>query len=166
MLGNRDFKIDLIEDSLRIENLTNNYYENCLITLTDIFYLNLVNHVDNFKPGEVKTLNLSIHSFYENVKDEVYKLKIYSNHKLIFNKKIGDKSKCYVVFSNEKFQSLVEQLIIGLDRYSDEKIYHYSINYDSNLEYHNLTNKRMNIDGDMNDNQFMQFLKPRIFLDV
>ena len=166
MLGNRDFKIELFDDSIKIENLTNNYYENCLITLTDIFYLNLVNHVEDFKPGDIKTLNFSIHSFYENVKNEVYDLKIYSNHKLIFNKKIGDKSKCYVVFSNEKFQPLVEQLIIGLDRYSDEKIYHYSINYDSNLEYYNLTNKRMDIDGDMNDNQFMQFLKPIIFLDV
>lgn len=166
MLGNRDFKIELFGDSIKIENLTNNYYENCLITLTDIFYLNLINHVEDFKPGDIKTLNFSIHSFYENVKNEVFDLKIYSNHKLIFNKKIGDKSKCYVVFSNEKFQPLVEQLIIGLDRYSDEKIYHYSINYDSNLEYYNLTNKRMNIDGDMNDNQFMQFLKPRIFLDV
>jgi autotransporter strand-loop-strand O-heptosyltransferase len=166
MLGNRDFKIELFGDSIKIENLTNNYYENCLITLTDIFYLNLINHVEDFKPGDIKTLNFSIHSFYENVKNEVCDLKIYSNHKLIFNKKIGDKSKCYVVFSNEKFQPLVEQLIIGLDRYSDEKIYHYSINYDSNLEYYNLTNKRMDIDGDMNDNQFMQFLKPRIFLDV
>ena len=166
MLGNRDFKIELFDDSIKIENLTNNYYENCLITLTDIFYLNLVNHVEDFKPVDIKTLNFSIHSFYENVKNEVYDLKIYSNHKLIFNKKIGDKSKCYVVFSNEKFQPLVEQLIIGLDRYSDEKIYHYSINYDSNLEYYNLTNKRMDIDGDMNDNQFMQFLKPIIFLDV
>lgn len=166
MLGNRDFKIELFGDSIKIENLTNNYYENCLITLTDIFYLNLINHVEDFKPGDIKTLNFSIHSFYENVKNEVFDLKIYSNHKLIFNKKIGDKSKCYVVFSNEKFQPLVEQLIIGLDRYSDEKIYHYSINYDSNLEYYNLTNKRMDIDGDMNDNQFMQFLKPRIFLDV
>jgi autotransporter strand-loop-strand O-heptosyltransferase len=166
MLGNRDFKIELFDDSIKIENLTNNYYENCLITLTDIFYLNLINHVEDFKPGDIKTLNFSIHSFYENVKNEVFDLKIYSNHKLIFNKKIGDKSKCYVVFSNEKFQPLVEQLIIGLDRYSDEKIYHYSINYDSNLEYYNLTNKRMYIDGDMNDNQFMQFLKPRIFLDV
>jgi len=166
MLGNRDFKVEVIDDSIKIENLTNNYYENCLITLTDIFYLNLVNHIDHFKPGEVKLLNFNINSFYSETKNEVYDLKIYSNHKLIYDKKIGDKSKCYVVFSNEKFQPLVEQLIIGLDRYSENKIYHYSINYDSNLEYYNLTNKRMDIEGDMNDNQFMQFLKPKIFLDV
>jgi autotransporter strand-loop-strand O-heptosyltransferase len=166
MLGNRDFKIEVVNDSIVIENLTNNYYENCLISLTDIFYLDLIHHTCDFKVGEIKTLNLLTHSFYENVKNEVYNLKIYSNHKLVFDKKVGDKSKCYVVFSNEKFQPVVEQLIIGLDRYSKEKIYHYSINYDSNLNYYNLTNKRMDVEGDMSDGQFMQFLKPRIFLDI
>jgi autotransporter strand-loop-strand O-heptosyltransferase len=166
MLGNRNFKVEIIEDSIRIENLTDNYYENCLITLTDIFYLNVVNHVEDFKPNEVKILGFQINSFYGETKNEVFDLKIYSNHSLIYKKKINDKSKCYVLFSNEKFQPLVEQLIIGLDRYSEEKIYHYSINYDSNLDYYNLTNKRLDINGDMNDNQFMQFLKPIVFLEV
>ena len=165
MHGN-NFKVQLLSDSITIENISGIKLENCFIQFYDIFYMDFVNLTCDFDIDEVKKINLSIHNFYQNSINEKKYLKIYSNHKLIHDQEFDGKTKCFLVFSNEKFQNLIEQLIVGIDKYSDEKIYHYSINYDSNLEYKNLTNIRMNIEGDVNDGQFMQFIKPNIFIDI
>lgn len=166
MLGNRNFKIKELDNSIEITNLTDEYFNNCFIQLTDIFYTDIISQICNFEPFETKTLPININSFSNETKEENYWLKIYHQHKLIYQKVLNDKSKCYVLFSNKKFESIAEQLIIGLDRWSNEKIFHYSINYDSNLDYTNLTNCRLDIEGDMDDPQFMQFLKPDVFLDI
>ena len=101
-----------------------------------------------------------------NFKNEYHTLKIYQNHELIYEKKIHDKNKCIVLLSNKKFEDLTEQLIIGLSRYTTVDILHYTVNYESNLNYPNLKNIKWYIDGDSTDGQYMQFIKAPIFLDV
>ena len=166
MLGNKKFSVKLFDNFIEIENKTDKHISNCFLSATDIFYLTLLNDVTNFEPNEIKSYPILGNNFREQTKDGKIYLKIYSDDRLIYETKLNDKNKCYVIFSNEKFQPLIEQLIIGLDKYSNEKIFHYSINYESNLEYKNLENIYMHVDGDMSDGQFMQFIKPRVFLDI
>ena len=162
---NRMFKADVKEGNLIIQNTTNIEID-CLLKLTDIFCTDRANGPLKFTSGEIKVLPLINYNFTNETTNEIFYLEVYQNQELIFTKKIGDKSKCFVVFSNQKFESLVEQLIVGLDKYSDEKIFHYCVNYDSKLNYHNLENIRFDVDGDMNDTQFIQLLKPLVFIDI
>ena len=161
-----NFKIQLLENSIIIENISNQKLEKCFIQMHDIFYMDFINMPCDFEVGEIKEINFSYHNFYNYTIGNKKYLKIYSNHKLIYKNDFDDMSKCFIVFSNQKFEKLIEQLIIGLDKYTDEKIYHYSINYDSKLDYKNLINIRKEVEGDMNDGQFMQFIKPIIFIDI
>ena len=166
MLGNKEFRVRLVDNFIEIENKTDKHISNCWVTANDIFYLSLIDDVTNFEPNEVKVYPILFTNFQEEIKGEKIYLKIYSDDRLIYETKLNDKSKCYVIFSNDNFEPLIEQLIIGLDRYSNEKIYHYTINYESKLEYTNLTNIYMYVEGDKNDMQFMQFIKPKVFLDI
>jgi hypothetical protein len=163
---NRKFKVTFNNNLLTIKNTSSVKLDNCYITLNDCFYNSFVNTVSSFEVAETKTFNISLHQFSaESLSDIIY-LKIYRNGELIFDKKFNDRSKCFVVFSNQVFATLVEQLIIGLDRYSDETILHYTVGYDSQLDYDNLENIRFDTPGDMTDNQLIQLLKPVVFLDV
>jgi hypothetical protein len=167
MLGNKKFKIKFVNNTIEITNRTGEWFQNCYLELTDILFINLLSDFSDFRPYETKTYQLfHNNNFYQETIDEKLHLKLYSEGRLIHERFLNDKTKCYVVFSNQQFESLVEQLIIGLDKYSNEKIYHYSINYKSKLNYENLVNVEMWIDGDMNDGQFMQFIKPRVFIDI
>ncbi len=165
MLGNKDFSVRLLNNFIEIENKTDKHISNCWVTANDIFYLSIINDVTEFGPNEIKSYPIFGNNFSEHSNGEKIYLKIYSDDKLICDKKLNDKGRCYVIFSNELFESIIEQLIIGLDRYSNEKIYHYCINYDSKLDYTNLINVRMDVDGAA-DGQIMQFIKPKVFIDI
>lgn len=93
-------------------------------------------------------------------------VKIFSNHELCYEKTFNDKTKCFVLLSNKKFELLTEQLIIGLNRYSNVDILHYTVDYKSDIEYDNLTNIEFSIKGDSSDGGYMQFAKPSILLNV
>jgi autotransporter strand-loop-strand O-heptosyltransferase len=162
----RKVKIDINNNQVIIENISKYPIENCMLNITNILYGSIV--YDRFDLGinEVKTFNINTDNFYEEWKNEKIHVRLYSNHKKIVDKYYNDKSKCFVLLSNQKFELLAEQLIIGLDRYTDIDILHYTIGYQSNLNYSNLKNIEFGIGEDINDAHYMQFSKAPVFLDV
>lgn len=165
---NRNFSTRIIDNNyLEIENLTDNYYEKCWIIVNDIFYNSLIDLKEDFSPYEKKNIPIRKNNFSNNLSDEEPSyLKIYSNDRLIFDKTLGDKSKCYLLLSNKAFEKITEQLIIGLSTYSDIEIVHYTINYKSELSYPNLRNVEFVIQGDDSDGGFIQLVKPSVFIDT
>jgi len=166
MLGNRKLKIEIKGTDVFVTNLTDYLLENCLIDIKTILYGTALFNKFDINPSETIHFNLMTDTFFDNWINEKLYVKVYTNHKLIYEKKHNDKRVCFVVLTNQKFEPLVEKLIIGLDRYTDVDILHYSIGYKSNLNYTNLTNVDFNIDGDLNDGHYMQFSKAPVFLDV
>lgn len=153
-------------DSIKITNITDVKIENCLLDVKNILYGTICYQTFDLAPTEEKTFQISRDNFYTEWKDEKINVKLYSNHKLILDKIFNDKSKCFVILTNDKFEKLAEQLIIGLNRYTDIDILHYTIGYKSTLNYNNLTNIEFGIDEDTNDPHYMQFSKAPVFLDV
>ena len=165
MLGSK-IKCKFEDGVLTLRNLSNFTLNNCLVNLKNIFNHNVIFQVATLHPNMDQTF-LVMHNNFDNywLNNVVY-LDIYQNNKLIYHKNINDKSKCYVVYSNQNFESLVEQLILGLDTYSTADVIHYSVNYECGLDYPNLKNISYYVDGDVKDGQYMQFMKPKLFLDL
>lgn len=151
---------------LTVKNLSNIILNDCLINLKNIFNHNVVFQIATLQPNIEQIFKVTSNNFDLYWMDDVVYLNVYQNHKLIYQKNINDKSKCYVIYSNENFEALTEQLIIGLDTYSTSDVVHYSINYECKLNYPNLKNISYYVDGDIKDGQYMQFMKPKLFLDL
>ena len=160
------FKASIKSDYIEIENISDRLIDNCLVNIRNIFSADIVHEVTTFAPGEIKTFKYDSLNFKDQYSNEKIYVKVYVNDKLIYKKDFNDKTKCFVIFSNKPYESLAEQLIIGLDRYSNVDVLHYTVDYKSNLTYQNLTNIEFTIKGDSNDRHHMQFAKPSIFLDV
>ena len=166
MLGD---KVKVIVDGhvVTVENLCDYELTNCFIDIKNIFYLSLLNFKLNLKPYEKIPFNIfEYYDFLEFYNGQKIYVKIFSNHELIFQKEFNDKTKCFVLISNKNYEKITEQIIIGLRRYSNVDILHYTINYKSNLEYDYLQNVEFSLRGDSNDPQYMQFSKPSVFLNV
>ncbi len=153
-------------DVVEVTNMTDIRLENCLLDIKNILYGTICYQTFDLSPNETITFQLSKDNFYEEWKDEKFNVKFYSNHKLIIEKSYNDKSKCFVILTNDKFEKLAEQLIIGLVKYTDIDILHYNIGYKSTLNYPNLKNIEFGIGEDTNDPHYMQFSKAPVFLDV
>ncbi len=165
MHGN-SFDITVSGNEVSIKNTKKSMIPNCLVEVRNIFDHAVKFELTDFGPKEVKMFTLMDNNFSQEwLSEEIY-IQIYSNHKKIYEKIVNEKTKCYVLYSNSKFESLVEQLVIGLNNYSTADILHYTINYESTLNYPNLKNIEYTVDGDTKDGQYMQFIKPKIFLDV
>ncbi len=162
----RKVKIELDSNSFFITNLTKNRLENCFLDVKNILYGIVSESKFDLEPEETITLPKTLDNFYDQWKDEKLHFKMYSNHKKILDRYYNDKSKCFVLLTNSKFESLAEQLIIGLDKYTDIDILHYTIGYKSELNYNNLKNIEFGINEDTNDSHYMQFAKAPVFLDV
>lgn len=164
MLGNK-FTSRIEGNSLSVKNITNEMIPDCLVHVRNIFSNSVIFETTDFGPKETKTFYFINDAFMNNWLDQKFYLSIYSKNILIYNKNINDKTKCYLIYSNKNFENLAEQLIVGLNRYSSVDILHYTINYSSSLDYPNLKNIEFSIDGDVADGQYMQFMKPKVFLD-
>lgn len=160
------FIAKISEGSIQIENITDESIENCIIRIKNVFSVELLIEKYHFSPREKKIFYFSNHHFFEAWKDKSLHLLVYSNNKIVLEKKFNDYSKCFVVISNEKFEPLIEELIKGIDRYSNCDILHYTIGYKSKLNYPYLKNIEFDLSGDINDPQYMQFAKPPVLLDV
>lgn len=163
----RKVNIEFIStDCVNVTNVTNIRLENCLLDVKNTLYGNMVFQKFDLEPKETKTFIISKDNFYEQWKDEKFYVKLFCNHKLLIDRQYNDKSKCFVILTNNKFEDLAEQLIIGLNRYTDIDILHYNIGYKSKLNYPNLKNIEFGIGEDTNDPHYMQFSKAPVFLDV
>jgi autotransporter strand-loop-strand O-heptosyltransferase len=160
-------KSRLIGGFIEVENITGQLLNNCVVSLRNIFSGNLIFEKTTLRPGEIKKFPIiGPSTFRSQWEDEALNLRVYSNHSLVHKKMFKDKTKCFVVISNDKFEKIAEQLIIGLTRYSNIDILHYTIGYKSSLNYRYLQNIEFDLKGDINDQQYMQFSKPPVFLDV
>jgi hypothetical protein len=165
MLGNK-FSIETFDNSFFVKNVTDKMIPNCLVEVRNVFDHNVVFETTDFGPKETIKFKFIGNNFFDYWINDTLYTNIYSNHEKIYQKNVNEKTKCYVLYSNEKFEYLVEQLVIGLNNYSTADILHYTINYESNLDYPNLKNVRYDVSGDTKDGQYMQFIKPKVFLDV
>ena len=162
----RKVKININENQFFIENISGYPLENCMLNITNTLYGSINFSKFDLQIDEIKSFSITTDNFYEEWKNEKFHVRLYSNHKKIMDQHYNDKSKCFVLLSNEKFEKLAEQLIIGLDRYTDIDILHYTIGYKSELSYSNLKNFEFGIGEDINDAHYMQFSKAPVFLDV
>lgn len=165
MHGN-NFNVKLFGSNLLVKNVKIEMIPNCLIEVRNIFGQAVIFESTDFGPNEEKMFHITHDNFVNEWLNEDLQLEIYSNNKKIYRKIINTKKKCYVIYSNSNFERLAEQLIIGLTAYSTYDILHYTINYESTLNYPNLKNIEYFIDGDIHGEQRMQFIKPKIFLNV
>jgi autotransporter strand-loop-strand O-heptosyltransferase len=160
-------KISIEGKKVSIKNKTSEFLNNCFIEVKTIYNRPLLLRIFDLNPKETIELYLNNYDiFSDSWRDQKLYVKLYHDHTLIYSKHFFDKTKCYVLLSNKPFEKLTEQLIIGLTRYSNVDIYHYTIGYKSTLEYDYLTNIEFDLEGDINDPQYMQFAKPPIFLDI
>lgn len=165
MLGDK-VKVTISDGIVFIENISNEIIDDGFIEVNNIFYCSILRFHFKLLISETTSIPLGTYAFSEFWDGEALYVKVYNRHKLIFKKEFFDKTKCFVILSNKPFQKLTEQLIIGLRRYSNVDILHYTINYDSSLKYDYLYNIKFNLNGDTNDPQYMQFAKPPVLLNV
>ena len=165
MLGDK-VSIKIIDNSTVIKNISNSNIENGFISVKNIFYLPLLQMRFKLNIGEEVSFNFIPFKWKDRWGDSTMYVKAYDSHNLIYSKDFFDKSKCYVLISNKTFEDITEQLIIGLTKYSNVSILHYTINYKSDLNYPTLTNIEFTLEGDTTDPQYMQFSKPPVFIDV
>ena len=160
------FDVEILENwNLRIKNISGQKID-AKIELFSYSYLNLI--FDNFKFNidEEKIIPISLSNFTSNDSQNNIRFRAYSNGELIQEKTIYKTyDRAYVLISNDKYEGITEKLIEGLSKYSNHQILHYTVNYESNLSYRNLTNIRFEF-GDQSDQQYMQFMKGPVFIDV
>jgi len=161
-------RVELHDDLVvSIHNTTPDPLLNCSIEVKNIFYINVLLRRLDLQPYETYFFKIGDNfSFVDHWITEKLFVKVFHNHELVCNKHLNDKTKCFILLSNQAFEKLTEQTIIGLNRYTNVDIIHYTVNYKSDLKYPNLTNIEFPVEGDTTDPQFMQFIKPSIFLDI
>jgi len=163
---NKKLNIKINDDQIIVENISNLFLENCYIDVKNSLNCTVLNDKFSIKPKEVLSFYILKDDFYLGWGGHELYVDVYNNHKNIYTKILNDKSKCFVLISNDKFEGLAEQLIIGLDKYTNVDILHYTIGYTSTLNYPNLINVPFNIEGETDDAHYMQFSKAPVFLDV
>lgn len=178
-----DEYVDFIEinDEAHVENLEVNFKNN-IFTIKNNYPINLdkthvlcrndfsqlaIDKVIDLKPGEIVSLPVIESGYQQQLNDSTYYLKLIKDSVSIYDKAFNDKSKCFVLISNKKFEGIAEQLISGLSKYSTADILHYTLGYKSNLNYPNLQNINYSSEHhDLNDPIMAAFSKPDVFLDV
>jgi autotransporter strand-loop-strand O-heptosyltransferase len=164
-MQNKFYKYKFVDNRLSITNLRD-YLVKSKVFLTGVSYQsNFFGDVD-FPPNQEVLLDL-LYSHFHNVDIEnKMSLRIYENGKKVVDDYVSNFiEKAYIIISNDKYEDITQRLIDGLEKYSDVDILHYNINYDSKIKSKNLTNIRMDVDGE-SDPQFMQFMKPPCFIDA
>lgn len=136
------------------------------VVVFGVSYQCLVNGESDFLPFEEKVIGLLSSPFHNIDLSHKMTIRIYENGKKIVDDYVSTEiEKAYILISNDKYEDITSKLLDGLEKYSNVPILHYSINYDSKLNYRNLTNIRFDVTGD-SDQQYMQFMKAPVFIDV
>lgn len=136
------------------------------IVVFGVSYQCIVNGDSEFLPFEEKVIGLLSSPFHDIDLSHKMTIRIYENGKKIVDDYVSTEiEKAYILISNDKYEDITSKLLDGLEKYSNIPILHYSINYDSKLNYRNLTNIRFDVSGD-SDQQYMQFMKAPVFIDV
>ena len=161
-----NFDVKINGDFLEIKNNSEQFFENCLINLKNIYFDDLVFEKTNIEPNQIVSFKFENRTFLESWFNKEYFLKVYSNQRIIIDKIINDKSKCFVLVSNEKYSELTKKLINQLSNYTDIDILHYTIGYDFNYEIDRLINIKIDINRDADNSNYIQFTKPTAFLDA
>lgn len=156
----------IIKDGLlHITNLSNRYIKTKIV-LFGVSYQCLFDTEVEFQPFEERVLGMVLSPFHEVDLSHKMTLRVYESGKKIVDDYVSVfTEKAYILISNHKYEGITSKLLDGLEKYSNIPILHYTINYDSTLDYRNLTNIRFDVPGE-SDQQFMQFMKAPVFIDV
>lgn len=165
MYGNR-FIATAKDGYLEVKNLSSSKITDVRVVANDYYWTSIIDSFIDLQPFEVVNLPFFLNNFRVYLDNEKFQVNIYVNDVLEYTNTFNDKSRCWVLYSNKAFEPLVEQLIIGLTRWSKIDIVHYSIGYKSELDYPKLINIEYPVSGDLTDGQFMQMVKPIVFVDV
>ena len=165
------FDVKINGEFLEIKNNSDKFFENCLINLKNSFFDDLVFEKTNIMPNKEgvdnkKSLFILNKDFRSAWSDKEYFLKIYSNDRLVFDKVINDKSKCFVLVSNQKYEELTIKLIEQLVELTDIDILHYTIGYETRYKNVQINNIKIDISRNVDNPHYIQFTKPTAFLDA
>jgi hypothetical protein len=152
-----------------VNNLEDTFLENCLISVTNNFGKDIIFESFNLREYESRGFTLFYDNFAKDWIKEKLTVRIYNNHNLIYTKIFNNNQRCFLLLSDKNYEALTEQLIIGLTRYTNEDIYYYTIDFNSELEYKNLYKIRYDLnlsDSLFNRAQYIQFIKSKVFLDI
>jgi autotransporter strand-loop-strand O-heptosyltransferase len=156
----------IIKDGfLSIKNLENRKVSTKIL-LFGVSYQCIIDTEAKFEPFEEKIFGMMISPFHEVDMSHKMTLRIYENGIKVVDDFVSTNiERAFILISNDKYEEITSKLLDGLQKYSNIPILHYSINYESKLNYKNLTNIRFDVPGD-SDQQYMQFMKAPVFIDV
>lgn len=161
--------IDLNNNLLYIKNKTDEDWVNIRISLTDSYAEEFFFCFCDFKSLEEKVLNFTNTLHFLNYEEGI-DLRVSHENNLIYKRKIKEhRKRAIIIYSNKNFESIAEQLLIGLTRYIESDIIYYTIDFETDLDkkFPNLICSKINYEMDSEliaDGQFMQMLKPQVFL--
>ena len=161
----RLFNYGIKDNRLQITNLEDRIVSTKIIVF-GVSYQCLVDTTIDFLPLEERVLDFMASPFIGVDLSNKMTIRIYENGKKVVDDYVSNNiEKAYVIISDNKYEGITSKLLDGLDKYSNVPILHYTINYDSKLDYRNLTNISVDVPGD-SDQQYMQFMKAPVFIDV
>ena len=146
-----------------VTNITNEKIYDCFITVKNNLGHNIFEERFDLLPYEEKKCHFNMDFVFKGWDSNRIKIKIFSKHKKIYDAYHWERNKCFVTYSNKEYEGIAEQLFVGLNRYSNVDILHFTIDYDSSLVYDNLTNVRLD---DLKDGDILhiQLCKPHCLL--
>jgi len=158
------YKYRLVDNKLSITNLRS-YSVKSKVVLTSISYQSKIFNDYTFESNQEIIIDLNYTPFHSVDLENKMNLRVYENGVKVIDDYVSiGIEKAYILISNDKYEGITQKLIDGLERYSNIPIIHYNINYDSGIKSTNLTNIRLDFDGE-SDPQYMQFMKPPCFID-
>lgn len=160
------FIVKISGKCLKLKNISGMFLDNCFISVKNVFGTEVINNEFYCEVDEEIDFLVKEDSFTAEWADKKLEVSVYNEHRLAYQKNFNDKSRCFVLLSNKEFEPITERLIQGICRYSNVDILHYTIDYESTIDFPNLSNIEFSIKGDSNDRWYMQFAKPPVFIDV
>ena len=98
---NRKVRVEIEDNQVTLENISNYQLDNCLLNVTNVLYGLVIYEKFDLQVGETKTFYMLSDNFYEQWIGEKFQVRLYSNHKKIVDRYYNDKTKCFVILTND-----------------------------------------------------------------
>lgn len=164
------FKIEISNNKFIIMNTSGISYYKLFLSVKNTFYQEIIGEFLSLESGERKEFSILNNNFKPNWINEDYQVDILSNNKKIYYSVISPKrnikNRSIVLISDKKFELLTSCLIEGLLKYSSNFIYHYTINYNSQIKHPRIENRFFSVTQNElnNGHDSILLIKPKILL--
>lgn len=159
--------LDLHNGVLSICNKTNNDWPEILVMLQDCYAQDLCVWQGVVCSNQKIDIKINQGLNFYHVENGV-RLRVFLENKKIYERKFNHKRKrAFIFYSNQCFEAITIKAIEGLRNYSELPVIYYTVGFDSNVNLPDVICKRYDIQGidpQFNDSQFMQMIKPEMFL--